>query len=295
VDGTPVATFAYDSTLVGGRGRWSEDLLYPLTEYQLTAGVETRFRLVCASIEYAYEIQADGHSMTVLASDGYDIQPLSVDSFIVLPGEAIDFLLVPDQDTAQSGRYWLRVRTMGVKYKDDIFQPWKVMHEGKAILAYDNETGTDPTSSERSCTAEKPCRIFNCPFASYQEELNRTGLVLTDARSAYTPDWLDSEFGLNDANYIEYFLNFGHPAGGMSINAINFVSPRALIRPGHYDNDSHITQCPDVVQCQVVGCECTQIKELPYNATIQVLSSVLKCNATACLSDSLNGVTTDLH
>jgi len=285
VDGNPVAAFVYNSSLLGGRGRCPEHVPYPLSEYRLTAGVETRFRLVNAGNEYSYEVLADGHSMTLIALDGYDIQPLSVDSFIVLTGEAVDFLLDPDQDTAQSGRYWLRARTLGAKVgRDTEVLTWNATHEVKAILAYDNQTGTDPTSSERPCTAEKPCRIFNCLFASYPEEFNRTCVTLTDARSAYTPDWMASEFGLNNVEYKEYFLNFGHPVESMAINAVSFVSPRALVRPGQYDNDPHITQCPEDAECQAIGCVCTQIKELPYNETIQVRSSVLKCNATACLS-----------
>jgi len=285
VDGNPLSTYAYDSSLLGGRGRWPEDLPYPLREYRLIAGVETRFRLVSASMEYAYEILADGHSMTLIALDGYDIQPLSVDSFIINAGESIDFLLVPDPDTAQSGRYWLRARTLGAKLgRDTEVLTWNCTHEVKAILAYDNSTGTDPTSSERRCIAEKPCRIFNCPFAVYPEELNRTCVILTDARSAHTPDWLDSEFGLNNVDYIEYFLNFAHPIAGMDINAVAFVSPRALLRPEQYDSDSHVTQCPDVTQCQAKGCTCTKIEELPYNETIQVLSSVLKCNVSDAIS-----------
>ena len=278
VEGIPIAAFTYVSSLLGGRGRWQEHLPYPLSEYRLTSDVETRFRLVSAAFEYSYEVLADRHSITVIALDGYDIQPLSVDSFIINAGESIDFLLVPDQDTAQSGRYWLRARTLGKN----------VTHGVKAILAYDNETGTDPTSYERPCTAEKPCRIFNCPSASYPEELNRTSVALTDARSAYTPDWLDSEFGLNDVEYKEYFFNFAFPLEPPSINAVTFVTPRALLRPEQYDNDPHIIQCPDEAECQVNGCVCTYLKELPYNETIQVLSSVLKCNATVCLSDWFN-------
>jgi len=275
VEGIPIASFTYVSSLLGGRGRWPEDLPYPLSEYQLTVDVETRFRLVNAGNEYSYEVLADGHSMTLIALDGYNIQRLSVDSFIINTGEASDFLLVPDQDTAQSGRYWLRARTLGTKIgPNGELQPWNVTHEVKAILAYDNETGTDPTSSERSCTAEKPCRIFNCPFASYPDELNRTCLALTDARSAYTSEWLDLEFGLNNVGYMEYFLNFALPFGPPSINAVTFVTPRALLRPEQYDNDPHIVQCPDEAECQSNGCECTYIKELPYNETIQVLCSV---------------------
>jgi len=284
VDGPELASFTYVSSLLGGRGRWPEHLPYPLSEYGLTSDVETRFRLVNAATEYAYEVLADGHSMTVIALDGYDIQPLSVGAFIINPGESIDFLLVPDQDTAQSGRYWLRAWTLGAKRGHDVaVLSWNVTHEVKAILAYDNETGTDPTSSERRCTAEKPCRIFNCPFAFYPDERNRTCLALTDARSAYTPDWLDLEFGLSNVQYKEYFLNFGFVIGS-SINAVKFMPPRALLRPGQYDNDPHVVQCPDEAECQVNGCVCTHLKELPYNTAIQVLSSVLlKCNVTDCL------------
>jgi len=214
--------------------------------------------------------------MTLIALDGYDIQPLSVDKFIVLPGESVDFLLVPHNDTVQSGRYWLRARTLGAKIgHSGEFQPWNVTHEVKAILAYDNETGIDPTSSERSCTAEKPCRIFNCPFAFFPGDPNRTCLTLTDARSAYTPDWLDSEFGLNNVVYKEYFLNFALPFGPDSINGVQFASPRGLLRPGQYDTDPHVTQCPEEAECQTNGCVCTYLKQLPYNETIQVLSSVL--------------------
>ena len=298
-DGGDVATIVYVSSLLGGRGRWPEHLPYPLSEYQLTPNVETRFRLVCAASEYSYEVLADGHSITVIALDGYDIQPLTVDSFFVSPGETIDFLLVADRDTAKSGRYWLRARTlgvsvgsdvvevwwnltMGVKIRSDLeLQPWNVTHEAKAILAYDNETGTDPTSSERHCTVEKLCRIFNCPFAFYPDDLNRTCLALTDARSAYTSDWLDSEFGLSNVDYNEYFLNFCFVGGTPNVNAVTFMLPRGLLRPGLYDNDPQVTQCPEDAECQSNGCSCTQVKQMPYNATIQVRRSI--CTKVKCI------------
>jgi len=215
---------------------------------------------VGAATEFAYEVIADGHTMTLIALDGYDIQPLSADSFIILPGESIDFLLVPDPDTVQSGRYWLRARTLGKN----------VTHEVKGILAYDNETGTDPTSSERCCIAEKPCRIFNCPYFTYPKQFNRTCVPLTDARSAFAPDWLDTQFGVTSSEYVEYFLNFAHPLGPMSINAVEFSMPRALLRPKQFDSDPHVVPCPDAIECQTNRCECTYIKELPFNTTIQV-------------------------
>jgi len=289
VDGIPVSIFTYDSSLMNGRGRYPEHLPYPLSEHRLTAGVENRFRLVSASNLYAYEVLADGHSITVIALDGYNIQPLSVDLFIILPGESIDFLLVPDPDTAQSGRYWLRARTLGAKIgQDGELEPWNATHEVKGILAYDNQTGTDPTSSERCCTAEKPCRIFNCPYLTYPKQFNRTCVALTDARSAYTPDWLDLEFGLSDVGYKEYFLNFALHFGPPTINGMSFEMPRALLSPGQYDNDPHVTPCPDEAECQFNVCFCTHLKQLPYNETIQVRSSVLSCNATVCLSVCLS-------
>jgi len=288
------ATFSYDSSLLGGRGRW-QDLPYPLTEYRLTAGVENRFRLVCASNVYSYTISADEHSLTLIAVDGYDIQPLSLTRIMIHSGESFDFLLVPDEDTVQSGRYWLRVQALVPTSEEDEEKALNVTGEFinhpvqvKAILAYDNETGTEPTSSVRECTAEKPCRFFNCPFASFPEGVNATCLNLTDARSAYTPDWLDSEFGLSSVVYTEYFLNFAYLFGPPSINAVKFAMPRALLRPGQYDNDPHIVQCPDDAECQSNGCTCTHIKQLPYNETIQVLSSVLQCNATALLHSRLD-------
>jgi len=152
---------------------------------------------------------------------------------------------------------------------------WDLTHEVKAILSYDNDDQTDPTSSERPCVAEKPCRIFNCPFAVYTPAHNRTCLSLADARSAYTPGWLDAEFGLNDVDYIEYFINFGEfYDNGSAINNIKFVMPRALLRPGRIDTDRHVVQCPDDVECQSKVCYCTHIKQLPYNKTIQVFNIV---------------------
>ena len=152
---------------------------------------------------------------------------------------------------------------------------WDLTHEVKAILSYDKEDGTDPTSSERRCVADKPCRVFNCPFAFYPADRNRTCLSLADARSAYTPAWLDAEFGLNDVDYSEYFLNFGgFYDNGSAINNVKFVTPRALLRPRHIDNDRHVVQCPpDDAECQPNACNCTHVKQLPYNKTIQVFNT----------------------
>jgi len=45
VDDNALSSFTYDSSLMNGRGRYPEDMPYPLSEYRLTVGVETRFRL----------------------------------------------------------------------------------------------------------------------------------------------------------------------------------------------------------------------------------------------------------
>ena len=274
VDGSELATFTYVSSLIGGRGRRPEHQSYPLAEYQLVADAENHFRLVCGASEYSYEMLADGHSIMLIALDGNDIQPVSVDSFIINPGETVDFRLIPDQNTdVQSGRYWLRARTLGAWRGFTVEkQKWNVTHEVKAILAYDSNTRTDPTSSERQCLSDQRCRVFNCPFAFYPPERNRTCLPVTSARSAYISGWLDAEYGLNDHVTEEYFLNVGFVIGS-SINAVKFIPPRTLLKSGQFDSDRHVKQCPAESVCQQSGCLCTHIKRLPYNKTIQVRNS----------------------
>ena len=170
LDNNHVTIVEYYGALVNGRGRWN-DLPYPLTLFEVTEGQQTRFRVASTGVEYSFEISVDGHKMDIVAVDGSDIHSIRVDSFMIHTGETIDFKLVTNQTP---GRYWMRAVTIrqGVGPNP---QADGIVKGVKAIISYagTNVTG-DPSSSERICSSDAPCRVFGCPYGNQPVSHNKT-------------------------------------------------------------------------------------------------------------------------
>eukprot|EP00923_Selenidium_pygospionis_P053642 GHVN01093217.1.p1 GENE.GHVN01093217.1~~GHVN01093217.1.p1 ORF type:complete len:461 (-),score=30.59 GHVN01093217.1:27-1235(-) len=76
---------------------------------------------------------------------------------------------------------------------------------------------------------------------------------------------LDSEYGVSDPDFDEHFVTFNF-AGGSSVNGKRFVDPTVPLFQPYAD---HIVSCEDT-DC-TEGCNCTQILDLPFNRTIQMI------------------------
>lgn len=63
----------------------------PLETFSVTKGKKYRFRMICASMTFAFRVSIDGHVLNVIASDGEDIKTQQVESIIISSGERYDF------------------------------------------------------------------------------------------------------------------------------------------------------------------------------------------------------------
>lgn len=107
MEGAELDPGIYQSSLLGGRGRW-QNQLFPLKQYVVKPGKRYRFRMIKSGNAFPFQIQIDGHPLTTVASDGVEIEPTVVDSLYIFIAESIDFEIVANQS---QGRYWIRADT----------------------------------------------------------------------------------------------------------------------------------------------------------------------------------------
>ena len=283
-DGVELTSMRYESTILGGRGRWRKDLQLPLSRYRVSMGAsQQRFRLVHAGAEYSYLISVDCHVLRILALDGFPVQPVTTDFIIVHPGESVDFEAVfrTDQQNSTGLRYWMRANTLrSDKNRSDpdslrdgggLERPNE--DGGLAILDYRGSFGLDdPTTEPRICSGVAPCTVFNCPFSGYPSVYHMDCIAINRVKS---PD-VDrksrrSRFGLNDAgdDVTEIFLNFAFVVGS-SVNGRRFVHPRSFLPDSQDDVIDGAVVCDENL-CNRQGCACTHVISVPPNVTVQMV------------------------
>jgi FtsP/CotA-like multicopper oxidase with cupredoxin domain len=258
-EGAELDPTLYQSSLFDGRNRWNGNRV-PLSEYVVKAGARYRFRMVNSGHVFPFLIQIDGHQLVVVASDGADIEPIVVNSLFITVAETIDFEVVADQSP---GRYWIRADT---QCPGDY---------ARAILAYDGfqNDAEDPESTPTECTAESPCRVFNCPFGRYPSGSGRICIPMADARSRLTSQELADNYGIDqkDEDVIELFMNFAMVAGS-SINGRRFMMPMTPL----FQSVSTESNCIGEPCLNGCICQCTTIVTLPYDRTIRLVVSNLQ-------------------
>ncbi len=255
--------------LINGRGR-SGDMLGPLTNISIISGDIIRFRIAHVGAEPSFEVSFDEHEMEVLASDGHEVEPVVVDSLMIHPGERFDVIIRANRPV---GNYWVRARTLR-KGQGRFSEGDSIVQEGKAILRYVGSSEDDPGTSAKGCSLSDPCEVLNCPFSLFASDMYKTCLPLTVLRSATDQEQLDIVYGLQDdpEDILELFYNFAFSIGA-SINGRRYVEPGVPLNQD--DKLDYITPCDDDT-CDVNGCRCTYLEELPVNRTVQlVLSSYL--------------------
>jgi len=281
-EGAELDRVMYTSSLFDGRNRW-QDQPFPLKFYVVKTGQRYRFRVVNAGHIFPFQIQVDGHPITVVASDGAEIEPIAVDSFFISVAESIDFEIDANQTP---GRYWIRAETQC---------PGAF---ARGILAYEGFEGDpkDPISQPKECTQDTPCRVFNCPFGRYPDGSNRTCIAMADARSTMSSHDLAERFGVGSRKVVQLFMNFGMVAGS-SINGRRFKMPAVpLFHDVTTESDCFGRPCLDGCNCR-----CSKIITLPYGQTVRLIVSnlqpdrnvtqnmyVISIRTTVCLSVCLS-------
>ncbi len=252
----------FHSILINGKGRHEANSTIPLTEFPLTSGQRHRFRMVHSGSDNILEISIDNHELMIMSSDGYDFVPVSADSFQLHAGETIDFEVLANQAPA---KYWLRVET--IRHGVGPFpEADNVTEDGRAVIVYDAiSSPEEPETNQTTCTEDDPCVVFNCIFL-YPSSAHRQCISIADARSTYPQAELYYEYGLQDDDVEEHFLNFGLPMGTPTINNRVDKLSRA---PFYAENFDDYTIPCDEEECTSGICRCTHIQTLPYNKTIQ--------------------------
>ncbi|KAL9951973.1 hypothetical protein ACROYT_G044736 [Oculina patagonica] len=267
-DGVKLSSMDYWSGLINGRGRKGNNSA-PLTVFMATRGKRYRLHIVLASGEFAYRVSIDDHELTVVESDGNPVEPMELESVIVFPGETY---VVEFEANQNPGRYWMRATTLRMGYGFENPQPDDIVWDAKAILHYEgtsNMTG-DPTSQRRNCTSKSPCKILNCAWPAYRQDLypNMQCVAFSDLRldnSRYHGH--EGEISLEDENVdVELFLNMAFPIGS-SINSRRTIMPSAPL----FQHPSTLGLVPCTHDCEKKGCLCSNLITLPANKTVQLV------------------------
>ena len=171
----------FHSGLINGRGRFQSDTVTPLSVFTVTAGRYYRFRVIGAQSNRALLFSVDGHRLRVIASDGQDICPMDVDYISAETGERYDFLV---HTNATPGNYWIRGGSVTSFDENQQSARAILAYEGAESLDWRNGYSNVPESGSTSsrCTADRPCKVLNCPFRNYSVDTNRTCVSLLDLR-----------------------------------------------------------------------------------------------------------------
>eukprot|EP00058_Branchiostoma_floridae_P001614 XP_002587102.1 hypothetical protein BRAFLDRAFT_102619 [Branchiostoma floridae] len=266
VDGVEIIGRLFVSALINGRGRYKSNKA-PLSKFTVREGQKIRMRLIHGGGDHNFKVSIDQHALRVLASDGHDIEPLTVDAIIVSPGERFDFEV---DASASPDLYWIRAETLRegtcvtCSNENITITPDDVVEDARAVLVYQGSSSDeDPTSQARQCTTKNPCIFLNCPFGGYPDDHYIVCISIANTSTPASPQDEADE----DEDVEEYFLNFGFHVGS-NINGRRFLPPTSPLHQPPSTN--FITPCPPE-QCQQLGCKCTNVLDLPFNKTIQLV------------------------
>lgn len=266
VDGVELSSMDYWSGLINGRGRKGDNAA-PLTVFNVTRGKKYRFHIVMASGEFAYRVSIDRHELTVIESDGHPVEPATFESVIVFPGETYVVELEANQNP---GRYWIRALTLRMGRGHEDPQPDSVIWDAKAILHYDetrDNKEADPKSRRRNCTSEAPCKILNCPWSAYRQDLFPNVQCIPVSELRLDSSRYEGDISLeNEEVDVELFLNIGFPIGS-SINSRRMVMPHVPL----FQEPSTWQLVPCTQDCAKAGCRCSNVVNLPGNKTVQLV------------------------
>ncbi|KAF8063330.1 phenol oxidase [Lyophyllum atratum] len=93
------------STLINGKGRYTNGPLVDLAVVNVVKGKKYRLRVIGLSCDPAFTFAIDKHSLTIIEADGEYTAPLVVDSFQIFAGQRYSVILNANQAV---GNYWIR-------------------------------------------------------------------------------------------------------------------------------------------------------------------------------------------
>jgi len=127
------------STLINGKGRYTNGPAVPLTVINVLSGMRYRFRIIAMSCDTSFFFSVDGHTLTVIEADGENTVPLVVDSLQIFAGARYSAVLEANQPV---GNYWIRANT------EARASPGFDGGRNSAILRYAGAPVADPTTSQ---------------------------------------------------------------------------------------------------------------------------------------------------
>ncbi|VDI32148.1 Hypothetical predicted protein [Mytilus galloprovincialis] len=175
----------------------------PLEIFVVKKGGRYRFRIISIAAMNAYRVSIDNHELKVVAVDGTEVEEEQAESVILHSAERID---VEIQSNAPVGNYWIRMEDMAAKDTNE--KPINMV-KGYGILRYSTATSDEPISLRTECTKDRPCRVINCLFGKFPDQLNTYCVPMSSLKS------LKSEIKQNPVpmpvsknDFQEFFMNF---------------------------------------------------------------------------------------
>jgi len=264
-DGVPLTSMIHTADLINGRGQF-EDINSPLPWFNVTDNEEyVGFYLMNPGVEYTYNVSIDHHKMEVIGLGIGDVDPISVDAIYLNPGERVHIkvqlqkhkiVFNGEEMERVPKNYWIRAKTLND------------LGEVKGVLHYPGADGK-PETSPLSCTDQRPCTYYNCPYDDMIQPH-------VDCIGSYTFNGGEDAKNMHKLVQnvdMEVFVDFGFPIGA-SVNGYRFVNPKNHL----YSSEAVIKGC-DREECLDKPCYCTHFIDLPPNKTVQmVLSNIVDPN-----------------
>ncbi|XP_078000277.1 uncharacterized protein LOC144452935 isoform X1 [Glandiceps talaboti] len=289
-DGTEIGVTPFISGLINGKGRHYnsdglvENDVIPMAWFNVTRKSHYRFRLISASMMYAFRVSIDNHDLHVFATDGNPTETTTAQSIIIHSGERFDFYIYTSQ---HNKNFWIRAETLEVEnIKDEPILAGQV----RAGLHYKTVPMMDPTSQPDECTSSEPCSVINCPFRYFPNSTYTDCIPIASlkAPTRRAPPNIPKDL----SHFQEIFINF-HFSGGSSlkssVNGRAFIPPSTppMILPKGNLSD-HITMCDDK-ECERNHCDCTYFIELTTGNVVQVILYNIR------LGEGLQGTAHPVH
>ncbi|XP_052105492.1 uncharacterized protein LOC127738326 [Mytilus californianus] len=274
----------YDYAEIGQRGiqtpvinakgrRYEEDgstyyPYIPLEVFVVKQGGRYRFRIISLAAMNAYRVSIDNHELKVVAVDGTEVEEEQAESVILHSAERID---VEIQANAPVGNYWIRMEDMAAKDTNE--KPINMV-KGYGILRYATATSDEPTSFRTECTTDHPCRLINCLFGKFPDQLNTYCVDSDSPDSSTSCDFQDCTsvctcthiLNLKLGNVIQFVLittGFGraHPVHmhGHRFHVMKIGFPE-------YDNKTgNLTRMNPHIKCNTLECNRAEWADESWN------------------------------
>ncbi|XP_061179028.1 uncharacterized protein LOC133187625 [Saccostrea echinata] len=278
VDGANFSRFHFHSGLINGMGRFydtsSTSNGSPLQVFEVDQMKTYRFRVISAATLYPFRVYIEGHpELTIRASDGFEIvegvgkqsKDLVVESFIIHPGERFDFTV---RTSKEPDTYLFVAESL------EVLDPsLNEYHAAEAIIHYKGSPFKYPSKATPiTCSSQKPCYTFNCPYLYYPAESFRYCMNFDDVYSNEPSS--DSTEIQNVSETL--FFNFAFPGdhgytpGSVNGHEFEFPSEPVLYR------FSNIQSSCENANCGIDSiCKCTYYEKLDKGKAYQfVLTNI---------------------